>query len=53
MILTAAIVVSFFVWNYAPVLIPFGVIAAGFGVLTLGIRLVVSRFDRRQPPTDD
>ena len=37
MLLTAAIVVAFFIWAYIPVVIPFIALTIGLGAVTVGI----------------
>ncbi len=48
--MTAAIASGFLIWNYAPILIPFAVVTVALGAITLGIRALVQRFDKRPPP---
>jgi hypothetical protein len=44
---TAALILGFLVWTYAPILIPIAAVAIGLGTLTAAIVALARRF---QPP---
>jgi hypothetical protein len=46
---SAGLIGSFIVWNYAPILIPFGVVGLVLAGLTRGIVALTRRYDRRPP----
>jgi hypothetical protein len=46
--MTAAIIVSFLVWNFVPILIPFAAIFLALGVLTAGVRALARIAESRR-----
>jgi hypothetical protein len=46
--MTAILVVSFLVWNFAPILIPFAVVFVAVGLLTTGIRALARYAERHR-----
>lgn len=47
---TAALIVGFLIWNYAPILVPLLAVTAGLGLLSGIIVAIARRFRPPEPP---